>query len=223
VQSDAPMTGAPTTDAPAAAAAFDVETEFAVLHALRIKGFGGIEAIADIACIDPVVVLQVLTSLLDAGEVRHIAARDLYQLLPPGRERHSELLAIVPHAAVSGLREHYEAFLDLNLAFKDVCTGWQTRNGDPNDHTDAVYDAGRIAELQQLHDRSAPVLDGFAAALTRFDSYRTRLTAALARAAAGEARMFTGVMCGSYHDVWMELHEDLIQILGIDRKAEGSF
>ena len=25
----------------------------------------------------------------------------------------------------------------------------------------------------------------------------------------GDQRMFTGVMCGSYHDVWMELHEDL--------------
>ena len=29
--------------------------------------------------------------------------------------------------------------------------------------------------------------------------------------------MFTGVMCGSYHDAWMELHEDLILTQGIDR------
>jgi len=40
---------------------------------------------------------------------------------------------------------------------------------------------------------------------------------------AGETKMFTGVMCGSYHDVWMELHEDLILTQGIDRTAEGSF
>ena len=39
----------------------------------------------------------------------------------------------------------------------------------------------------------------------------------------GETNMFTGVMCGSYHDVWMELHEDLILTQGIDRSAEGSF
>ena len=38
----------------------------------------------------------------------------------------------------------------------------------------------------------------------------------------GETNMFTGVMCGSYHDVWMELHEDLILTQGIDRSAEGS-
>ncbi|MFT7503790.1 MAG: hypothetical protein ACI91Q_002603, partial [Gammaproteobacteria bacterium] len=27
----------------------------------------------------------------------------------------------------------------------------------------------------------------------------------------------------SYHDAWMELHEDLILTQGIDRSAEGSF
>jgi len=30
-------------------------------------------------------------------------------------------------------------------------------------------------------------------------------------------------MCSSYHDIWMELHEDLIFLQGIDRTAEGSF
>jgi hypothetical protein len=30
-------------------------------------------------------------------------------------------------------------------------------------------------------------------------------------------------MCGSFHDIWMELHEDLITLQGIDRHVEGSF
>ena len=29
-------------------------------------------------------------------------------------------------------------------------------------------------------------------------------------------------LSGSYHDVWMELHEDLILTQGIDRAEEGS-
>ena len=33
--------------------------------------------------------------------------------------------------------------------------------------------------------------------------------------------MFTGVMCGSYHDVWMELHEDLILIPGHRPRRRG--
>ena len=35
--------------------------------------------------------------------------------------------------------------------------------------------------------------------------------------------LFTGVIKNSYHDIWMELHEDLLSILGIDRAVEGSF
>ncbi len=50
-----------------------------------------------------------------------------------------------------------------------------------------------------------------------------RLTGSRKALEAGDQRMFTGVMCGSYHDVWMELHEDLILSQGIDRVAEGSF
>ena len=30
-------------------------------------------------------------------------------------------------------------------------------------------------------------------------------------------------MCSSFHDVWMELHEDLIVLQRIDRVEEGSF
>jgi len=31
------------------------------------------------------------------------------------------------------------------------------------------------------------------------------------------------VMCESFHDIWMELHEDLIVLQAIDRVHEGSF
>ena len=41
--------------------------------------------------------------------------------------------------------------------------------------------------------------------------------------ARGEINQFTGVMCESFHDIWMELHEDLIVLQRVDRVAEGSF
>ncbi|MFM9132492.1 MAG: MarR family transcriptional regulator, partial [Actinomycetota bacterium] len=103
------------------------------------------------------------------------------------------------------------------------CAAWQTRDGAVNDHSDAAYDAPRIAALRSLHEESSAVLTGFAGAVPRFAGYPGRLALALARVEAGETKMFTGVMCGRYHDIWMELHEDLIQLLGVDRSAEGSF
>ena len=59
--------------------------------------------------------------------------------------------------------------------------------------------------------------------LVRLAPYGPRLARTCQRVVEGETNMFTGVMCGSYHDVWMELHEDLILTQGIDRSAEGSF
>ncbi|MEZ5259934.1 MAG: hypothetical protein R2705_24540 [Ilumatobacteraceae bacterium] len=35
----------------------------------------------------------------------------------------------------------------------------------------------------------------------RFAAYQHRLTAATARTKAGETKMFTGVMCNSFHDI----------------------
>jgi hypothetical protein len=61
------------------------------------------------------------------------------------------------------------------------------------------------------------------ASLDRMSAYAPRLDAAVSRLQSGQSNMFTGVMCNSYHDIWMELHEDLILTQGIDRSAEGSF
>lgn len=38
----------------------------------------------------------------------------------------------------------------------------------------------------------------------------------------GETNMCMGVMCGSDHDVWMELHDELILGQGMDRSVEGA-
>jgi len=59
--------------------------------------------------------------------------------------------------------------------------------------------------------------------LGRLAPYAPRLDATCRLVQDGQQNMFTGVMCGSFHDVWMELHEDLILTQGIDRSAEGSF
>jgi len=205
------------------AGAQPVDVEFLVLHALRIKGFAGSEVVAEIAFIDIALVDGMLPSLADAGLCRHIQARGLWQLLPEGRERHAELLGNVPSSAIEGLRSHYDRFIELNVAFKECCSRWQVRGEDPNDHSDEAYDAERIEELRVLHHASTPVLAGFAGAIPRFESYQQRLSNSLGRLVGGETRMFTGVMCGSYHDVWMELHEDLVQLLGVDRHEEGSY
>jgi hypothetical protein len=50
----------------------------------------------------------------------------------------------------------------------------------------------------------------------RFDLYRRRLTSALDRVLAGERTAFTDDV-ESYHNVWFQLHEDLLASMGSPR------
>ena len=53
-------------------------------------------------------------------------------------------------------------------------------------------------------------------ALPRFGRYRVRLTEALDRARGGALEHLTDTTT-SYHNVWFQLHEDLLATLGIPR------
>jgi len=192
--------------------------ETLVLHVLRIRGFVTPDAFVDSLGSWP---REVLDELVDAGLVRYVEARNLYALLTPGRERHRTLLDTIAHRERLG--EPYRAFLDLNTAFKALCTRWQVRDGEPNDHSDPLYDESCVAALQELARSAEPLIEDFAAAVPRLVRYRGRLRRAAQRVATGDVSMFSGVACGSFHDIWMELHEDLIVLQGIDREVEGSF
>jgi len=197
---------------------------FRTFHALRIKGFAKPGVLAEIADLDVEDVEPILAQLQSDGLALFREARGLWQLTPDGRARHAEELAADLDATVrAGLSAHYHAFLEFNHAFKSLCGDWQLRNGAPNDHSDQAYDTDVVSRLVE-HDLAArPVVEAMSGVLERLAPYAPRLEHACDRVTQGETNMFTGVMCGSYHDIWMELHEDLILSQGIDRAAEGSF
>ncbi len=201
-------------------------SDFDVMHALRIKGFATLDVLAEMCSAGAGHVEEILGRLQADELVRFHAARGFWQLTPAGRQHHADLLggAHKPDAGtVEHLRESYARFLELNVAFKELCVAWQVRDDAANDHSDPSYDAACVGDLRTHHGRACDVVGEMAATHARIGTYRQRLDDALARVDAGERDAFTGVMKRSYHDVWMELHEDLLLTLGIDRAAEGSF
>jgi phosphoenolpyruvate-protein kinase (PTS system EI component) len=195
--------------------------EALVLHVLRVRGFVTPQGFAASLGVHPA---ELLDELVAAGYVNHIEKRDMYNLLPAGRERHEALLGTYAAESVrSGLAPPYERFLDLNDQFKQLCTDWQIRGDAPNDHVDVAYDADCVARLVALNVASRDVIAAMATCVPRIERYNGRLDQAAECAATGDTRRFTGVMCESYHDIWMELHEDLIVMQGIERAAEGNF
>lgn len=199
--------------------------QFQTFHALRIKGFASVDTLVEITGLAHDGIETNLTRLADDGYTQFRENRGLWQLTPEGRAAHPEhLIADVAGVDLcSTLGAHYETFLTSNSEFKDLCGAWQLRNGAPNDHSDEVYDAQVIERLSELHERAHPCVASMGDSLARMAPYAARLSDVLGKVRGGDTNMFTGVMCGSYHDVWMELHEDLILTQGIDRSIEGSF
>lgn len=197
---------------------------FKVFHALRIKGFGTLETLADITGLGSDEVEPHLAALAEAGRAQFREARSLWQLTPEGRAAHPALLAEDLEGADLGLLSaRYADYLNLNSTFKALCGDWQLRDGEVNDHSDVDYDRAVIARLADLDANAQPVVASLGQILDRLAPYAPRLSRSLTALQGGDTAMFTGVMCGSYHDAWMELHEDLILTQGIDRSAEGSF
>jgi hypothetical protein len=200
------------------------EERFLVLHGLRMRGFGEPGPIAAVVGLDEDVVADNLAKLQAEDLVLRRDGRLAgWALNPLGREEQERLAQLDLAAAGAGavVREGYERFLAVNAELLGVCTDWQVRDGAPNDHTDAAYDAAVIGRLRAIDEAIRPVVADLAEALDRYGHYAQRFAAALARLEAGELEWFTKPLIDSYHTVWFELHEDLLSTLGLERSKEG--
>ncbi|MFE7031490.1 hypothetical protein ACFU9Y_14370 [Streptomyces sp. NPDC057621] len=204
---------------------------FDVLHVLALKGMAATDPLVAGSRYEREDVLAELEKLRADGLATHMERRGLWRVTPEGRDRHAALLDedltdddVTGHDVTGDARDRlrpgYELFLPLNDRFKELCTRWQLRDGVTNDHTDPAYDRARLDELGALHEESMPVVDRLTGVRPRFGRYTDGLTRALTRLRGGEQQAFTGVLCDSYHDVWMELHRDLLVSLKIERETE---
>jgi hypothetical protein len=193
---------------------------FLALHALRLKGFADVAAVAALTGLELSDAERALAAAAEEKLVTHRDGRVTgWSITAAGRQRHRELIRAELDAA--GTRQLIEAsyatFLSVNTDLLEVCTAWQLRNGVPNDHADADYDARVVSRLGSVDDVIQPVCNDLAKALARFGDYGRRLADARARVEAGDGDWFTKPMIDSYHTVWFELHEDLLATLGIER------
>jgi hypothetical protein len=195
--------------------------ELAVLRALRLKGRAGVEELAGATGLDTGDVSGVVDGLVSSGDAREVGGA--YMLLPPGRERQTELLAQerdgVDTDAVAAV---YDDFTPVNGDFKQLASDWQLRDGEPNDHSDSAYDQEVLDRLPGIHERVSPVVARVAELVPRLAPYGSRLQDALDRVRAGDQTWLLRPLIDSYHTVWFELHEELISLAGLSREAEAA-
>lgn len=197
---------------------------FLILHALRIKGIASDEHVAAMTGLATDAVVEELATLNSTGLTTRREGRMAGSMLTAdGRQEHTERLA--DDLASSGmepvLQESYKNFIPVNSQFKKVCSSWQLRDdtGVPNDHSDPAYDANVIKQLVETHEQLERALEAPAAALARIAVYPSRLSLALRRVRDGEIAALARPMADSYHDIWMELHQDLLLSLRHERDS----
>lgn len=180
----------------------------ALLHELRLRG--AIE-VSDSAPAE---------SLLAAGYA--VRKREALALTPAGRMAHAAWARLAEGSeAEEHTRRAYDAFLPHNAEMLQVCHDWQVGPSGPNDHRDAARDWAVIERLVGLDERHGPVIRRLGARVPRFAGYRQRLRGAVRRVQDGEHKWFVSPRCDSFHTVWMQLHEDLLLALGLDRDVEA--
>jgi hypothetical protein len=184
------------------------DAAWALLHDLRLRGFRPAEG------------GPAEDELAEAGLVRVRGAN--LALAPAGREAHAAWARLTPGSEEEALaRSAYERFLALNVEFLRICTDWQLKPGNqPNDHSDAAYDFKILERLDRLDERAGALIEGLGKTVPRFAGYRARLTAALDRISEDRAWL-ASPRCDSYHTVWMQLHEDLLSAVGVNRADEA--
>ncbi|QMW23518.1 MarR family transcriptional regulator [Sandaracinobacteroides saxicola] len=189
-----------------------------LLIALRLKGFAKPEALPDVLGRDPAADLATLET---AGLA---TATKLGARLSPAGQAAADAALAAERAAADPIAAAalYDSFHAINAAFKALVADWQLRDGQPNDHADAAYDAAILARLAGIHARLTPIVAAAAALAPRLARYTPRFATALARLTAGDIRFMAAPLLDSYHSVWFELHEELIRLSGRTRAAEAA-
>jgi hypothetical protein len=199
------------------------------LHAVRLKGMADD---ADIAARFDLDSGEVAESLLDFQACGWVSYHDFagaagWSLTAAGRTRNQVQLAQELAAADARhvVRGTYAEFIGHNGLLLRAATDWQLRPSavDPlaaNDHSDEAWDAHVLGRLRTLDAALGPIVKALSARLRRFGGYDVRFATAVARAEEGDHTWVTRPRFDSCHTVWMELHEDLVATLGVERGAE---
>jgi hypothetical protein len=189
--------------------------EYEVLHAIWTRGFANVQQISVSTALPESDVAALVAAAETSGFVKQRSGKVTgASLTPAGRARlvllagqtlSSEHLAIVASA--------YDAFLAPNQEFKALVVSWQT----------APNVTATLTALETVHSKVVDVVVQASCAHERFRVYRPRLDRALSAFRKGDTHALARPLSDSYHDIWMELHEDMLKTMGRARSnADGA-
>jgi hypothetical protein len=205
--------------------------ELLTLHAVRLKGMADDDEVAARFGLDRTVAAECLLDFQAFGWTTKVefAGTGGWTLTGSGRAENVRQLTeeLASTGFSSSVSRTYEKFLPHNGLLMRACTDWQLRPSDVdrlavNDHTDRAWDQRVLDSLSALSSELRSLCRDLGDRLARFSGYDEHFMAALKRAGDGELDWVNRPRADSCHTVWMELHEDLVATLGVQRGAESA-
>jgi pyruvate,orthophosphate dikinase len=198
-------------------------TREGVLRALLIKGFAMPEGLAEAFLADLELVSRLLDDLVSDGLAEPMGG--MYALSDEGKQVGGSLIESDREQwGVENADAALDDLIPLDQKMKDVVTRWQMREFKGaqiiNDHADPEHDAAVLTDFTDLHADAERWLSPLTRGLARLEEYAARLERAAGRVAQGGHDYIASPMVDSYHNVWFELHEDLILLAGRNRADE---
>lgn len=193
------------------------------VRAIHLKGFVTAEALSPVLMTSTENVESLLSGLESEDLVNPVG--EMYQLTQSGKERAETLMSEDREDwTVERASRALDGFLSLDARMKEIVTAWQMREVDGervmNDHSDEEYDRGVLERFFGLHEDTRAWLEPLTTEMTRLGTYLARLDSATAEIRSGNHAFIASPRIDSYHNVWFELHEDLIQLAGRTREEE---
>jgi hypothetical protein len=181
-----------------------------VLMALRVKGRALPETVAEAAGTSLSTVRAAIEAACARGAVALAPAVGSYALTATGKAELVDLLAAeaIDRRALAAL---YERFLAVDADVKMRISEWQRVA--PGRRAEAV------ACLRAAGLEARALAEELARLSSRFQPYVRRLTRALEALDGDDARFVASPGVDSLHQVWFELHEDLLVTLGRARTS----
>jgi hypothetical protein len=189
-----------------------VTESFAVLRVIGLSGQAEIAAVARGTGSSADAALAIVHDA-EAAELVVSGPRG-YRLTADGRARVADALA----AERAGLEaavtlDLYERFGGIDRKFKKLVTEYQLSDA-PTRFSWAV------AGMADVHPAVQDLVGRATGLVARLAPYRTRFETAMEHLQRGDEKYLVSVTLDSYHTIWFQLHEELIEMAGRTRADE---
>jgi pyruvate,orthophosphate dikinase len=187
------------------------ESALQLLQGLRMKGRATTEQLAHIWGIDETRAATLLEALIADGCAEE--KQGFFALSGEGElQRQRALNAERTRIDGEALKSLYADFCSIDPSFKQLVADVQL----------GKLERDAAAEhLAPLHEKLRVLARRATALLPRLEVYEGRFEAALAGLREGDSRYLASPIVESYHGIWFEFHEELIQASGRTRAQES--